>query len=212
MAWILGPTAAGLLVAVAALVFPAVAAADPPPVDPAAPVDAAPLADPTAVPPPGPPPGIMIGPLGPMSGSGMELFLGQTAVPSLPGAPAAPPSVDILNSGQFLNPTNYRVPSPENSPDQVSPYPLPVGEPGPFARVDGLKGLHAMVHGALGPMPAEQLSEPLPGTAPPPGTNIPVGPMQNLPDPAVAEAAAPVGPDAPQPVPLVASPPSPPGG
>jgi hypothetical protein len=190
-----------MLMAVAGLAFPAVAAADPPPVDPAAPVDAAPLADPAAIPPPGPPPGMVLGPLGAVTGgSPLDLILGQYPVPSAPGGqPAAPPSADLLNAGQFLNPTNYRVPPP----DQVSPYPLAQGEPGPFARVDGLKGLHAIVHGALGRMPADQLSEPLPGTAPPPGTNIPAGPVQNLPDPAIAEARVPADPAAAQQDPLL---------
>ena len=152
----------------------------------------------------------MLGPLGALSGGGSDFLLSQYPVPSVGGAPAAPPSVDVLRDGQFLTPQNYRVPSPENSPDQLSPYPLPLGEPGPFARVDAWKGLHAMVHGALGRMPADQLSQPLPGTAPPPGTNIPVGPMENLPDPAVAEAAVPVGPGAAAPIPLL--PPTPPPG
>ncbi len=151
----------------------------------------------------------MLGPLGALSGGGSDLLLSQYPVPSVGGVPAAPPSMDVLRDGQFLTPQNYRVPSPENSPGQLSPYPLPVGEPGPFARVDAWKGLHAMLHGALGRMPAGQLSQPLPGTAPPPGTNIPVGPMENLPDPAAAEAAAPVGSGAAEPIPSL---PPPPGG
>jgi hypothetical protein len=40
--------------------------------------------------------------------------------------------------------------------------------------------------GLLGQMPQQQLGEPLPGTAPPPGTNIPSGLSQFLPDPADA--------------------------
>ena len=38
--------------------------------------------------------------------------------------------------------------------------------------------------GLLGQVPQEQLGEALPGTAPPPGTNIPPGLGQFLPDPA----------------------------
>src|SRR6185436_20289414 len=57
--------------------------------------------------------------------------------------------------------------------------------------------------GLLGQMPKEQLGEALPGTAPPPGTNIPPGLVQFLPDP-----NAPVDPAAPAPVPpLVPVPP-----
>jgi hypothetical protein len=187
MGWILGP-AAGWLVVGAAVALPAVAAADPPLDDPIVPVaDTA-----GAHPPPEQPPGVTLGPLGSLTGNGLELLLGQYPAPSAPGTQAVTlPNADVLNAGQFLNPTNYR----------LSPYVLAPGEPGPFARVDGLKGLHAILHGALGRMPAAQLSEPLPGTAPPPGTNIPIGPVQNLPDPAVAHAVPPGGSaDAPQPV------------
>jgi len=95
-----------------------------------------------------------------------------------PGAAAAP---DPLASAGMLMPQNYRMPTGE----LPSPYVLATGvEPGPFARVDGWKGLHAMVHGALGRMPGAELGQPLPGTAPPPGTAIPLGLVQFLPDPA----------------------------
>jgi hypothetical protein len=182
-------TAAGVLLAGAAVASAATAAADPtPPIpaDPAAPVlppAPAPVAD--AAPAPGGQPlgafaNYFLG-----SAGGQELMLGQTPVPAVPGSqPAAPPNTDVLNGSQFLVPNNYRVPTP----DQESPYALPQGTPGPFARVDGLKGLHAMVHGALGRMPHDQLSEPLPGTAPPPGTALPPGPMDNLPDPGLPPA------------------------
>jgi hypothetical protein len=116
-----------------------------------------------------------------LNSTGGDLMLSQSAVPALPGsAPFSPPNVDLLQPTQLLLPQNYRVPPP----DQVSPYPLAEGEPGPFARVDALKGVHAILHGALGRMPAAELGQPLPGTAPPPGTNIPAGPEQFLPDPA----------------------------
>ena len=165
----------GLAATAAAMAFVAAAAADPEP-----------LADPAAPP---PQPGVaMLGPLGALPGpGGADFLLGQYPVPSAPGAQgAAPPDVSVLDAGQFLNPLNYRVPTP----DQVSPYELAPGTPGPFARVDAMKGAHAIVHGALGRMPLGQLSEPLPGTAPPPGTQLPAGPVQNLPDP-IAPAQVP---------------------
>ncbi|WP_231965623.1 hypothetical protein [Mycobacterium sp. E802] len=56
----------------------------------------------------------------------------------------------------------------------------------------------------LGQVPKEQLGEPLPGTAPPPGTNIPSGLGENLPDP----AAPPPAPGAP-PAPGIPGPPPP---
>lgn len=163
---------AGTAALVVAVAFAAGATADPePPADPVAPV---------------PEPGVeMVGPLGALPGaSGADFLLGQYPVPSAPGArAAAPPDVSVLDAGQFLDPLNYRVPTP----DQVSPYELAPGTPGPFARVDALKGAHAIVHGALGRMPLDQLSQPLPGTAPPPGTLLPAGPVQNLPEPPAQE-------------------------
>lgn len=177
--------AGGVTAFTAAMAFAAAAAADPePPADPGAP----PLQ-----------PGVaMLGPLGALPGpGGADFLLGQYPVPSAPGAQgAAPPDVSVLDAGQFLNPLNYRVPTP----DQVSPYQLAPGTPGPFARVDAMKGAHAMVHGALGRMPLGQLSEPLPGTAPPPGTQLPAGPVQNLPDPLAPDqvpAPLPLGPEQP---------------
>lgn len=114
------------------------------------------------------------------------MVLGESLAPGASG-------VDPLNAAQLLFPQNYRMPTP----DMESPYLLTQGAPpGPFARVDGMKGVHALLQGALGRMPADQLGDPLPGTAPPPGTNIPAGPEQFLPDPAVAlppPASAPAG-------------------
>ncbi|WP_319436840.1 hypothetical protein [Mycobacterium sp. RTGN5] len=119
--------------------------------------------------------------------AGNQMLLGQTPAPAVaPGgnAPATPPDVQVLDGTQLLLPRNYRTQQGADDPTP-SPYDLQQGvPPGPFARVDGLKGVHAMVHGALGRMPADQLGQPLPGTAPPPGTNIPAGPEDFLPDPA----------------------------
>jgi hypothetical protein len=108
-----------------------------------------------------------------------ELQLGQA--PS--NAIGYDPSLNNpLSQSDFLNPKRYRVPGAEAD----NQYALQPGVDGPFARVDGLKGTHAMLHGALGRMPHEQMSQPLPGTAPPPGTNIPVGELGNLDDPEAA--------------------------
>jgi hypothetical protein len=119
--------------------------------------------------------------------AGNQMLLGQTPVPAVaPGgnAPATPPDVQVLDGTQLLLPRNYRTQQGADDPTP-SPYDLQQGvPPGPFARVDGLKGVHAMVHGALGRMPADQLGQPLPGTAPAPGINIPAGPVDFLPDPA----------------------------
>ena len=112
-----------------------------------------------------------------------------------PGAAAAP---DPLAAAGMLMPQNYRMPTGE----LPSPYVLATGvPPGPFARVDGVKGLRAMLHGALGRMPGVELGQPLPGTAPPPGTAIPPGLVQFLPDPAEIVPADPAAPLIPLPVP-----------
>ncbi|MFN8226078.1 MAG: hypothetical protein U0R18_05060 [Mycobacterium sp.] len=177
----------GVVAVGTALCLAATASADPaaPPVDPAVPVE--PGAPVVAGPPPAPAP-LALGPLGATSGATpigiTDFLLGQYQTPSLPGAgPAVAPDVNVLNAGQFLNPLNYRVPTPERVPDQVSPYQLaPATDPGPFARVEAMKGQHAILHGALGRMPIGDLSQPLPGTAPPVGTVLPAGPVQNLPD------------------------------
>jgi hypothetical protein len=173
--------AAGVLLAGAAVACATTAAADPAPPVPAGPaVPPVPGQEPAPVVPAEDHP--LTGFANYLAGSGgQELLLGQTAVPAVPGtAPVSPPSVDVLDGIQLLMPQNYRVPTP----DQTSPYALSQGTPGPFARVDSLKGVHAIVHGALGRMPADELGQPLPGTAPPPGTNIPLGPERFLPDPA----------------------------
>lgn len=81
--------------------------------------------------------------------------------------------VDGMVPVALLDPKTYRMPDPGQQP---SPYVLTQGAPpGPFAFVEALKGTHAMVHGALGRMPGEDLGTALPGTAPPPGTALPPG-------------------------------------
>ena len=185
--WHIGVTvaASGIFIAGATLLFANSAAAEPAAPAPPESGDSAP---------PGPPaadPGPALTPTMPFSnyvagvtGVGSELLLGQNPVPAVGGtAPATLPSADVLSAAQLLAPQNYRMPAP----DQDSPYALTQGTPpGPFARVDAWKGVHAMVHGALGRMPADQLGQPLPGIAPPAGVNIPIGPEQFLPDPADA--------------------------
>lgn len=84
----------------------------------------------------------------------------------------APPPFDPLASVGILYPQYYRMPTGE----ETSPYVLQTDvPPSPFARVDAFRGVHALIHGGLGRMPRDELSAPLPGTAPPQGTNIPPG-------------------------------------
>lgn len=96
--------------------------------------------------------------------------------------------LDQLAAVTLLNPETYRMPDGE----QPSPYVLAQGvPPGPFAYINGLKGLHAMLHGAMGRMPGDELGAALPGTAPPPGTALPPGLEQFLPDPAAPPTVPP---------------------
>ena len=187
------PLAAAAAVA-ATLFTSATAAADPgagePPAPPLPPVP------PDTVPAPtGPASALgpaLQGPVAALTQNTQELMLGQYAVPSVPGsAPALAPDASVLAISQFLNPLNFQVQHPGPDAAPTSPYPLDPMQPGPFDRVNDLRATHAMVHGALGRMNIADLGRPLPGTAPPEGTNIPPGPVQFLPVPAVPEAPLP---------------------
>jgi hypothetical protein len=196
---------AGVLAVGAAVACAATAVAQPPPpipADPLVPVaPPAPVSLPGVPPAPVPPPGAPPAPVPPSaqplrSGGGLveilrgmnlgEMVLSQHPVPAVPGGqPSAPPGPDALNAGQFMDPYNFRKPPPE----QVNPYVLGEGDPNARGRIDGMKGVHAYWHSMFGKIPREQLSEPLPGTAPPPGTNIPAGLGNNLSGPALPDAA-----------------------
>ncbi|WKG01715.1 hypothetical protein [Mycolicibacterium sp. HK-90] len=205
---------AGVLALGAAVASSAAAAADPAPVDPAVPAPAPP-------PPQGPTvPGIGA-PLGPNGLSlleqtgtptggplglpqGVDLnpnsLLAQNATPG--GPPGTPPNLRAFNNG-YLLPQNEKPSAPgEGTVVGVAP-----GEEN--ADISGreyLKQLHELyrngnLKGALlGQVPQQQLGEPLPGTAPPPGTNISPGLAQYLPEPAPpADPAAPPAPAVPAP-------------
>ncbi len=146
--------------------------------DPGLPAD--PLV-PAPAPAPAPAPQDMIGqalaqlsqssPLNPLNAlNDVPVLLGQAALP--PGAIGGGPAADPLALAESLMPQNYRMPTP----DQMSPYALaPNTTPSPFARIDAWKGVHALLHGGLGRMPGDELGQPLPGTAPPPDSNLPPG-------------------------------------
>lgn len=115
-------------------------------------------------------------------------------VPVPAGALPQPGLTDLLAPGDplvpatLLIPQHYRMPSGE----QPSPYPLTEGAPpGPFATVDAWKGIHALIHGALGRMPGADLGQALPGTAPPPGAALPPGLEIYLPVPGPAPGPPP---------------------
>ncbi|CRZ13392.1 hypothetical protein [Mycolicibacterium neworleansense] len=213
---------AGVLALGAAVASSATAAADPAPDAPVEPAVPAPA-------PPPPPQGPMVpgigAPLGPTGLSlleqngtptggplglpqGVDLnpnnLLAQNAAPGGPPA-AAPPSLRAFNNG-YLLPQNEK----PAAPGQGTMVGVAPGEENAdISGRDYLKQLHELYRNGnlkgslLGQMPQQQLGEPLPGTAPLPGTNVPPGLAQYLPDP-----AAPVDPAAP-PVPPAPAPPAP---
>ena len=113
--------------------------------------------------------------------------LGQNAVPSAPGAgPGVVPNLRAFNNA-------YGVPQNEvpSAPGQGQQFDVAPGDEN--ADVNGRTWLGRYIDlyrdgrlrgSLLGQLPQQQLGEPLPGTAPPPGTNIPPGLVQFLPDPA----------------------------
>ncbi len=125
----------------------------------------------------------------------LTLSAGAAADPAT--EPVPPPPVDPglllgpldqLAPVTLLDPETYRMPDGQ----QPSPYVLTQGvAPGPFAYINGLKGVHAMLHGAMGRMPGDELGTALPGTAPPPGTALPPGLEEFLPEPVAAPTAPP---------------------
>jgi hypothetical protein len=211
--------AAGLFAVGAAVACSATAAADPAPPDvpgaPGVPVVAAPPAAAEPPPPPGPEIPVAGAPLGPNGLSvlgqtgtqaapgklgapdGVDMspgaLLGQYPVPSAPGAgpPTDAPNLRAFNNGNFF-PQNEK----PSAPGQGTVVGVAPGqENADISGLDWMRDLHNMYRNGnlrgslLGQVPKEQLGEPLPGTAPAPGTNIPQGLGENLPDP-----ANPVGP------------------
>jgi hypothetical protein len=120
-----------------------------------------------------------------------------------PPAAGTAAAVNPLSGLDMLMPTSYGMPTG----DAASPYVLGEANNGPFARINAFKGVHALGHAGLGRMPRELLGQPLPGTAPPPGTAVPAGLEQFYADPAelLPPAPAPAG-AAPAPAPIVPTP------
>jgi hypothetical protein len=118
-----------------------------------------------------------------------EYVLSQNSVPQAPGGPAgAPVNLNPLFN-QYLLPQYERPSVPGQGPvrDYAPGEENAVIAPGDYMhRLWGQFQSGELKGGLLGQMPHDQLAEPLPGTAPPPGTTLPVGEGQNLPDSAWA--------------------------
>ena len=116
-------------------------------------------------------------------GSAPDYLLSQHATPAVPGSqPAGMLDLSQLNTS-YLQPQNFFL----AQQGQDSLYSVtPAGEGAPLpSGIDSLRAARGMWHLGMGQMPQDQLGEPLPGTAPLPGTNVPAGLGQNLPDPAL---------------------------
>jgi hypothetical protein len=147
----------------------------------------------------------------PVVGLDQTNVLGQNAVPSPPGGgPGVVPNLNVFNNA--YGPQQCLVPS---APGKCEQFDVAPGEENvdvsrwewlgryiDMYRAGMLKG------GLLGQMPQQQLGESLPGTAPPPGTNIPPGLVQFQPDPAAPPDGAPPPPPAPGAPPLLPPPPA----
>jgi hypothetical protein len=136
--------------------------------------------------------------------SGFVDILSQPSPATLlipPPAPGTAAAANPLTGVELLMPENYGMPAG----DSASPYVLGEGNNGPFARINAFKGVHALGHAGLGRMPREMLGQPLPGTAPPPGTAVPAGLEQFYVDPAALLPPVPA-PAAPAPAAIVPTP------
>jgi len=191
---------AGLLAVGAAVACSATAAADAAPPGPG---------DPAGADPPPPPPSILGETLGqlqngrpdwlpqpgaPAPGTAPDFMLSQNPVPAVPGGqPSSLPNFGQLNPSQYLFGPNYKL-DQQGQQSMYSAGPTDPNAPPPSGRIDAFQRAHGLWHMGLGKLPEDQLGQPLPGTAPPPGMNLPPGLVDDLPAP-------------PEPVPPPASPP-----
>jgi hypothetical protein len=134
--------------------------------------------------------------------------LGQTPLPAAPGAgPGVVPNLNPFNNQYGIQ--QNLVPS---APGQGQIFDVPPGQEYAdvskrewFGRFIDMQREGMLRGGLLGQAPQESLGQPLPGTAPPPGTNVPPGLVQYLPEPP-PPPDAPVPPGAP-PLPVIPPPP-----
>jgi hypothetical protein len=179
----------GVLGAASAAADPA--PAPPPPADPAPPVTVPVLGSDLG------PNGLAVlgqagdpapGPLGAPNIAGLDgtTVLGQNAAPSAPGAgPGVVPNLQAFNNA--YGPQQNLVPS---APGEGQQFDVAPGDENANVNARTWMGRYIDMYragmlkgGLLGQVPQEQLGEPLPGTAPPPGTNVPSGLGEFLPGP-----------------------------
>ncbi len=194
--------AAAVLAVGAAVSSSATAAADPPPPPPPAPADAAPA--PTGFLPPAGTLQSFLPEGGMAPGSGYDFLLGQAPMPTASGGQPTPVTVGAdgqpvaaAQSPTFLDPAAIQALKPTNfalaGQGQQSFYSHTPAAPDapPPGFLENAKGAHGIWNYQMGKLAPDQLGQPLPGTAPPPGTNIPLGLGESLPDPAALPTPAP---------------------
>ncbi|MFL0177023.1 hypothetical protein [Mycobacterium sp. SMC-13] len=123
------------------------------------------------------------------SGLSRSDVLGQNVAPSAPSVgPGTPPNLNVFNNAygqqECLTPS---------APGQCQQFGVEPGQENADVTARQWLGRYIDMYrdgrlkgGLLAQLPQQQLGEPMPGTAPPPGTNIPQGLSQYLPDPADA--------------------------
>jgi hypothetical protein len=189
-------TVVGVLAVGTAVASAATAAADPPPPVPADPAAPAEPSDPG-------PPATAMGTVGAMLGqstnspAGYDLLLGQSPLPAVPGSQPVGLG-DVMNTPQYLFGPNMKL-SEQGQQSMYSNGPTDLNAPPPTGSIDAFQRAHGIWHEGMGRLDLGQLGQPLPGTAPPPGTNLPPGPEQFLPDPPPPPGAPPPPPGAPPP-------------
>jgi hypothetical protein len=135
------------------------------------------------------------------SPSGFDLLLSQNPVPAVPGTQPAAPDMKVLNTPAYLFGPNMDL-DQQGQQSMYSAGPTDPNAPPPTGRIDAIKRAHGLWHMGIGQMPQDQLGQPLPGTAPPPGSNMPVGTDWPTPTPAPPPGApAPPAPGPPAPPP-----------
>jgi hypothetical protein len=86
----------------------------------------------------------------------------------------------ISGNGQLL-PQNFKLTPPDDSTSNM--YAIGQGDdPNGRSLISSLKGAHAVWHAGMGKLDPSQLGQPLPGTVAPPGSNLPPGIVDYLPD------------------------------
>ena len=183
---VVAAVAAGMLAVGAAVASAATAAADEPLPRPPAPADPAPA--PTGFLPAAGTLQSFLPQNGMAPGSGYDFLLGQAPMPTAQGGQPTPTAVDadgepvpaapqqtLLDPQaiQSLKPTNFSM-AGQGQTSYYSNTPAAPDAPPPNF-IDNAKGAHGIWNYQMGRLTTEQLGQPLPGTAPPPGTNIPVG-------------------------------------